>query len=290
MKRQARSLCAGIRAVDVLHLAVLALSGLTALAVWAVTGQGAWVFALNLVLAAVLLGLVAGPVASGGAARAATIRMLVSVVLVAILFSELSVIVPNVNPLRYDAGLLQIDRAFLGFDLNGTLDFLHNRALSDLFSVVYFSFYFMPIAFFVVLYRAGSFERIETANLAIIIGFYLSFAGNTIFPAVSPFRVMEFESVLAGLWLHEPLHHMVDKLEPHKFSAFPSGHILVAAIVVCFAAMWRRDVLPVFLAWALVLWLGTIYLRYHYLIDTVVALPLAPPCIWVAHLGRSKAV
>ena len=289
MRRRGRSLLAGIRAIDVLHLAVLGLSGLTALGVWAATGQGAWVFGLNLVLAVVLLGLVAGPMAKGGAARAATIRMLVSTVLVTLLFSELSVIVPNVNPLRYDAGLLHIDREILGFDLNGSLDFLHNRGLSDLFSVVYFSFYFIPISFFVVLYRARSFERIETANLAIVIGFYLSFVGNTIFPAVSPFRVMEFDSGLAGLWLYEPLHHMVDALEPHKFSAFPSGHILVAAIVVCLTAMWRRDVLPVFLAWALVLWLGTIYLRYHYLIDTLVALPLALPCIWVAHLRRSEA-
>jgi hypothetical protein len=289
VKRRGRSLLAGIRAIDVLHLAVLGLSGLIALGVWAATGQGAWVFGLNLVLGVVLLGLVAGPVAKGGAARAATIRMLVSIVLVTLLFSELSVIVPNVNPLRYDAELLRIDREILGFDLNGSLDFLHNRGLSDLFSVVYFSFYFIPIAFFVVLYRSRSFEQIETANLAIVIGFYLSFVGNTIFPAVSPFRVMEFDPGLPGLWLHEPLHHLVDALEPHKFSAFPSGHILVAAIVVGLTAMWRRDVLPVFLAWALVLWLGTIYLRYHYLIDTLVALPLALPCIWAAHLGRSKA-
>jgi membrane-associated phospholipid phosphatase len=185
--------------------------------------------------------------------------------------------------------LLRIDGELLGFDLNGSLDFLHNRGLSDLFSVVYFSFYFMPIAFFVVLYRAGSYERIETANLAIIFGFYLSFVGNTIFPAVSPYRIMAFDSELAGLWFHEPLHHMVETLEPHRLSAFPSGHILVAAIVVGVVAMWRRDVLPVFLAWALVLWLGTIYLRYHYLIDTLVSLPLAPLCIWAAYLCRSKA-
>ena len=289
MRHWIRSLLAGARAIDLLHISVLGLSGLAALGVWAATGQGAWVFGLNLVLMAVLLGLVAGPVAKGGAARAATIRMIVSFTLVTLLFSELSVIVPNVNPLRYDAGLLYIDREILGFHLNGSLDFLHNRVLSDLFSVVYFSFYFIPIAFFVVLYRTRSFERIETANLAIVIGFYLSFVGNTIFPAVSPFRVMEFDPGLPGLWLHEPLHHLVDALEPHKFSAFPSGHILVAAIVVGLTAMWRRDVLPVFLAWALVLWLGTIYLRYHYLIDTLVALPLALPCIWVAHLRRSEA-
>ena len=289
MQRWGRSLRIGLRTIDVLHLGVLGLAGLTGLAVWAVTGQGVWVPALNLVLAAVLLGLVVGPVASGSTGRAATIRMLVSVVLVSVLFSELSVIVPNVNPLRYDAELLRIDREVLGFDLNGTLDFLHNRALSDLFSVVYSSFYFIPIAFFVVLYRARSFEQIETANLAIVIGFYLSFVGNTIFPAVSPYRIMAFDSDLSGLWLHEPLHYLTDTLELHRLSAFPSGHILVAAIVVGLAALWRRDVLPIFFAWALVLWVGTIYLRYHYLIDTLVSLPLAPPCIWVAHLGRSKA-
>jgi len=133
-----------------------------------------------------------------------------------------------------------------------------------------------------------AFDRIETANLAIVIGFYLSFVGNTIFPAVSPYRVMQFDSELAGLWLYDPLHHLIDILEPNRLSAFPSGHILVAAIVVGLTALWRRDVLPVFFTWALVLWLGTIYLRYHYLVDTLVSLPLAPPCIWVAHLGHPK--
>lgn len=287
--RGERALVAATRPLDLLHLAALALSGLAGLTVWTSTGRGAWIPGLNVVLAAALAGLLSGPLAKGSAAQAVTIRMIVSAVLVSTLFSELSMIVPNVNPLRYDAALLRIDRELLGFDPNGSLDFLHNRGLSDLFSIGYFSFYFIPIAFFVVLYRARSFERIETANLAIVIGFYLSFVGNTLVPAASPFRVIEFDSELAGLWFHEPLHHLVDALEPHKLSALPSGHILVAAIVVVLAAMWRRDVFPLFLAWGVVLWLGTIYLRYHYLIDTLVALLLAPLCVWAAHRGPVRA-
>jgi hypothetical protein len=283
--RRRRPLLAALCAVDLVHLGALALSALGALAVWAATGQGAWIMGFNLVLVAGLLGLVAGPLAKCGAAQAATIRMLVSVVLVSILFSEMSVVVPNVNPLRYDAELLQIDRQLLGFDPNGSLDFLRNRGLTDLFAVGYFSFYFIPLAFFAVLYRARSFDLIACANLAIVIGFYLSFVGNTIFPAVSPFRVMEVGAELSGLWFYEPLHRLVDKLEPHKFSAFPSGHILVAAIVTGLTALWRRDVLAYFLAWTVLLWLGTIYLRYHYLIDTLISLPLALLCIWVAGPG-----
>ena len=127
-----------------------------------------------------------------------------------------------------------------------------------------------------------------TMSLPIITGFYVSFLGNAIFPAVSPFRYVEADTQLAGLWFYQHLHYVVDALEPHKFSAFPSGHILVAAIVVILAAKWRRDVLPYFLLWGAVLWLGTIYLRYHYLIDTLVSLGLAPFCVWAARLVPAR--
>jgi hypothetical protein len=62
----------------------------------------------------------------------------------------------------------------------------------------------------------------------------------------------------------------------------------VAAIVVILAAKWRRDVLPYFLLWAAVLWMGTIYLRYHYLIDTLVSLGLAPLCVSAVHLVPTR--
>jgi hypothetical protein len=278
----------GVRPVDMVHFAALALMSAGCLAVWNLAAQARWALMVDLLLIAVLAGLVARLLSRCDPATAATVRMVVSVVLVSVLFTQMSVIVPNLHPLTYDGELLRIDREFLGFDPNGSFDFLHARVLTDLFSIGYFSFYFIPVVFFVILYKSRSFDQIESANLAIIIGFYVSFLGNAIFPAMSPFRFIEAETQLAGLWFYEPLHHLVDKLEPHKFSAFPSGHILVAAIVVLLAAKWRRDVLPYFLLWAVVLWLGTIYLRYHYLIDTLVSLGLAPLCVGAARLARAR--
>ena len=278
----------GARPLDVAHFAALALMIAGSMVVWSLAAQARWFLMVDLLLMAVLVGLVAGPLSKCGPATAATVRMVVSIGLVATLFTQMSVIVPNLHPLTYDGELLKIDKELLGFDPSGSFDFLHNRVLTDFFSIGYFSFYLIPIAFFVVLYRARSFEWIERANLAIVTGFYVSFLGNAIFPAVSPFRYVEAETQLTGLWVYEYLHHLVDTLEPHKFSAFPSGHILVAAIVVILAAKWRRDVLPYFLVWGAVLWLGTLYLRYHYLIDTLVSLGLAPLCVWAARLVPAR--
>lgn len=276
------------RPLDVVHFAALALMGAGSVVVWNLAAQARWFLMLDILLIAIVAGLVAGPLSRCGPATAATVRMVVSIVLIATLFAQMSVIVPNLHPLTYDAELLRIDKELLGFDPNSSIDFLHNRILTDLFAIGYFSFYFIPIAFFVVLYRARSFEWIERANLAVITGFYVSFLGNAIFPALSPFRYVEAETQLAGLWFYDHLHYAVDTLEPHKFSAFPSGHILVASIVVILAAKWRRDVLPYFLFWGAVLWLGTIYLRYHYLIDTLVSIGLAPLCVWAAQLVPAR--
>ena len=49
-----------------------------------------------------------------------------------------------------------------------------------------------------------------------------------------------------------------------------------SAIVVLFCARWRPRALPWFAAWVTMLWFATLYLGYHYLIDTIAALPLAP--------------
>jgi membrane-associated phospholipid phosphatase len=245
------SVSARFRAVDVVHLAMLGLLVAASLFVWNDTVHAGWLLGLNAVLFAAVAGLAAGPFARLDPPQAALARLAVSYFLVAALFNELAALVPALTPLRYDGQLRGFDTDILLFDPAHSLAFLHHPLLSDFFAAGYFSFYVLPFAFFAVLYRQG---------LARTPGF--------------------FDADLAGLWLHEPLHYLVAQYEAHQLSAFPSGHILVAAIIVLLAARWCRRHAPLFLLWGLWLLLGTLYLGYHYLVDALAALALAPLCAW----------
>lgn len=268
------------RAVDLVHSAGLGAFAVLGLLAGSQSASVLWLVALNIVLIMAIAGLAAGPFSGFGRRRTAVSRLIMSVVIIPVAFSELAAIIPAVNRLRYDEQLRHFDRTFLQFDPESSMIFLHHPILSELFSTVYFSFYLMPIALFGVFYRRQMYGAIAAANTAIVIGFYLSYAGNVLIPAASPFRTVPFEADLPSFWLHEPLNYLVKNYEIHELSAFPSGHILVAAIVASLCARWQLRETPLFLLWGLLLWLGTLYLGYHYLIDTLVALPLAPLCIW----------
>jgi hypothetical protein len=277
-----------LETVDIIHLLGLIMASLVLVFRWDVIDRAGWLLALDLGLMVLVFATALGPFATAPRSRAAVWRLLISVGLVVVLFSEMAALVPAVNARRYDQFFLEIDSRYLGFAPFRSLTFMVHPILSELVVIIYLTFYAIPMAFFVVLYRARMFEEIASANAAVVTGFYVSFLGNAAFPTVSPFRVMAPAEPLSGLLVFETLYGLVDRAEPHILSAFPSGHILVSAIVVLLCARWRAPALPWFIAWLLMLWFATLYLGYHYLVDTIAALPLALLSIGAAQTLRRR--
>ncbi len=275
-----------LETVDIIHLLGLTMASLVLVLRWDVIDGSGWLLALNLGLMVLVFGTALGSIATAPRSRAALWRLLISVGLVVVLFSEMAALVPAVNARRYDQFFLEMDSRYLGFVPFRSLAFMVHPFLSELAVIVYLTFYAIPIAFFAVLYRARMFEEIASGNAAVVTGFYVSYLGNAAFPTVSPFRIMAPEEPLSGLLLFETLYGLVDRAEPHILSAFPSGHILVSAIVVLLCARWQPQALPWFIGWVLMLWFATLYLGYHYLFDTIAALPLALLSIGVAQALR----
>ena len=271
-----------LETVDFIHLLALATASLVLVLRWGAIDRAGWLLALDLGLMGLVAGAALGPCATAPRSRAAVWRLAVSVGLVIVLFSQMAALVPAENARRYDQLFLEIDSRYLGFVPFRSLGFMVHPLVSELLAMVYLTFYGIPMAFFAVLYRKRMFAEVATANAAVVAGFYISFLGNAVFPAVSPFRVLAPDEPLSGLLLFETFHGLVEYAEPHVLSAFPSGHILVSTIVILLCAKWRLHALPWFIAWVLLLWSATLYLGYHYLVDTIAALPLAPLSIGIA--------
>jgi hypothetical protein len=286
-----------LQAVDYVHVLGLGAVSIATLASWDRIAFGPWILGADLALIGAVVWLALGPLHRAAPSHAALARLVISYAVVTVVFSEMSVVVPAVNPVRYDAQLLDLDLALFALHPATSFNGLHHPILSELFAIAYVSFYMIPFAFFVLLYRQGSLDRIETGNLAVVASFYLSYLGNALVPAASPVRTIEPDVALEGLVFFDFIYARIDRWETHTLSAFPSGHLLVVLVVVLLLAKWRSGALPLFLAWMGLLWVSTIYLRYHYLIDTIVSVPLALLCVaaalafrrWLARANPRKA-
>ena len=275
-----------LQVVDLVHIGGLAAAAIAVVAVRHPVDFGAGILALNLALIASVVYLAHGPLFRASPRQAAAWRVAISYAVVITLFNEMGSVIPAVNDARYGEALLRLDIEYFALDPVTSFERVSHPALGELFAVTYFSFYLIPLAFFIVLYRKGFLAEMEVGTAAVVLGFYVSYIGHAVFPALSPFRIVEPETPLAGLLLFDSIHLLVDEYELHKLSAFPSGHILVALIVVLLCALWRLAALPLFLIWTGLLWLATLYLRFHYLIDTLVSVPLAPLCVALAFYLR----
>jgi membrane-associated phospholipid phosphatase len=126
----------------------------------------------------------------------------------------------------------------------------------------------------------------RASAMAVLTCFYLGYALYVAFPAAPPRLVMvaEFTKNLYGY------PQFFSKLNAEAFSllpvdsraAFPSLHTAVSLVMLVTAWRYLRVWFWFTLPFVLGLWLSTIYLRHHYLVDLLAGFALAPAAVWTA--------
>lgn len=185
-----------------------------------------------------------------------------------------------------DAALVSIDRAMLGGRDAAELFAPYIRPwLNDLLFLAYGSFFLFPLAVGVPMWLRSR-RTCTRFVFAVVLGFYVSYAGYFLVPARGP-RYFQYppEDVRTRVTaISRFVYDTLNSVEYTKDDVFPSGHVLVTAI--CVLAAWRFDrrvfwgLLPV----AVLLVTATLYCRYHYLIDVIVGFALA--CVTLPAAGR----
>jgi membrane-associated phospholipid phosphatase len=123
-----------------------------------------------------------------------------------------------------------------------------------------------------------SFDR---AVFGVVLGFYLSFLGYFLFPAIGPrFTLTHLQTVdLHGIFSADTIRDTLNFLERFKQDAFPSGHTAVVLLVLFYAWQFVRGLFWVFLPVVVALIFSTVYLRYHYMVDVLAGIALAVLCV-----------
>jgi len=214
---------------------------------------------------------------------------------VLLIFKELYFMIRPIHPVDYDELLIAIDRWIFGVDPTVWLAQFTHPVLTEILQIAYWSYYLLFIILGVEIYRRHTLKSFDKAGFLIVYGFYLSYLGYFLLPAIGPrFTLHDFSAIdqeLPGLLLAVPLRDFVNfaesipsgvpnPVESVQRDVFPSGHTQLSLIVVYLAYHFRlrsRWVLTVFGG---LLVFGTVYLRYHYVVDIIAGAVFFVFTIW----------
>ena len=152
--------------------------------------------------------------------------------------------------------------------------------LTDLLSFAYLSYYFLPVTLVAVLYlkkRPGLYPTLFVLTL----GYYVSFIGYILFPAVGPRYAMTslYTVPLEGSFITDWVRDGLNAIQHNIRDCMPSGHTQIALTVLYLAYRYERKVFYIFLPFVCGFVLSTIYLRYHYVIDLFAGTAIAISCM-----------
>ncbi len=210
-------------------------------------------------------------------------RLVYCAVVVQALFYLIRPAVDVIHPLRADALFERLDLLLFGFNPNLALERFSSPLLSDALSFFYL-FSFLPyLAFAFIAYYRGELEAFRRFCAGLFTVYALGFLGYTLWPAVGPYASMaeRFRGPLEGGFL-TIAHHAFVLRGTNGIDAFPSLHCALTAYVLFFDRAHSPRRFRLMLAPVALLWVATVYLRYHYVVDVAAGFAVAGVGLWAA--------
>jgi hypothetical protein len=198
------------------------------------------------------------------------------------LFLHMRWAIPLINPGKYDAALWAWDLALFGSSPLLWFQPLASPLLTELMSIAYAAF--IPcLLLTLVQYAMGDLRTARAFYGGLFTLYGIGYLGYTLLPAVGPYVAMadRFAAPLHGYWITDLLTALYP-LGTNRCDAFPSLHVAASAYILLFDYRHRRRWFRAYLAPCVLLWLSTLYLRYHYGVDVIAGFAVAALGLWVA--------
>ena len=188
-------------------------------------------------------------------------------------------------PQDRDRELIVLDQQLFGFQASVAIQrFITPRRTAWMeFSYFYHILHIPLVGCFVYLWRPRSRFREMMSGLMVVTFFGL--LGYILVPAIGPLYTLRN---LYTVPLRQPISLFNQQLEFMDLArihrdVFPSMHVAISFLVWLYALRNSRPLFWVLSPLVLSLWVSTIYLRYHYLVDVVAGLLLAPASFLLAN-------
>ncbi|MBI5727338.1 MAG: phosphatase PAP2 family protein [Ignavibacteriales bacterium] len=212
-----------------------------------------------------------------------------------------------IKPLRgeldYDTILINTDKLIFGFNPTEALFQIANPVLTELLQIAYASFYILPIVLAFALYLQKRHEAVEYVVFLTVYGFFISYLGYFLLPAVGPrFTLHDFsqnDAQLPGLLLTQFLRFVVntgesippgtiDPVSHVQRDVFPSGHTMMTAMIMYLSVIYKSNTRFFILITGTFLIFATVYLRYHYVTDVIAGLLFMVFALWSGKMYFNK--
>ena len=206
------------------------------------------------------------------------------ILFVVLIYESLGNLIQYLQP-DVDPWLLKIDLFLFGVEPTFWIQKWIVPRFTDILSLAYFSYYFIPIVLIAVLYFKGRMAEFDRTIFVLAFGYYISFVGYILFPAVGPrYALTDLYSVpLKGSFITDFVRDTLNALEHNKRDCMPSGHTQIVLMVLFLAYRYEKLLFYLFFPVVCLLILSTVYLRYHYVIDLMVGGGLAVACTIFGH-------
>jgi len=203
-----------------------------------------------------------------------------------LIYTNLHDTIGFVNPHDIHHMLAALDRTLFGVVPAVWAERFASPGRTELMQFFYVNFAWIAPSTSLILLATRRWREFRTATLGVIVCFYLGYALYVVFPAAPPRLVLvyEFKRSLQGY------PHLFSNLSARAFellpvdsrAAFPSLHAAVSLLSLFYAWRYVRVWFWVLLPFTLGLWVSTIYLRHHYVVDLFAGWLLAPGAAWLA--------
>jgi membrane-associated phospholipid phosphatase len=177
-----------------------------------------------------------------------------------------------------DAALMAIDQRLFGFQASVAMQRIISPRLTAYMDFAYFYHLInIPlVACFIYAFRDRSRFREMMSGLMVVS--FLGLVGYLLVPAIGPIYTLRDQFTVplrsSGLVFNREMDFM--DFARIRRDVFPSLHVAISFVVWLYA--WRNSKRLFWILSPLVLslWFSTVYLRYHYVIDVIAGLILAP--------------
>jgi membrane-associated phospholipid phosphatase len=205
------------------------------------------------------------------------------ILFVVLIYESLGDLIQHLQP-DIDPWLIRIDLLLFGVDPTIWMEKWIVSWFTDLMSLAYISYYFLPILFIVAIYFKGRKVAFDESMFILTFGYYISFIGYILFPAVGPRYTLDhlYSVPLEGSFITDFVRDTLNALEHNKRDCMPSGHTQIVLMVLYLTHRYEKFLFYIFLPIVCGLILSTVYLRYHYVVDLFAGVAFAVGCSIIA--------
>lgn len=203
-----------------------------------------------------------------------------------LIYTNLHDTIGFVNPHDVHHTLAALDEALFGVQPCVWAERLVTPARTEVMQLLYMSFLWIAPSTSLILLARGRWREFRATTMAVVVCFYIGYFLYVVFPAAPPRLVFvyDFTRTLEGYpRIFSNLSARAFTLLPvDSRAAFPSLHAAVSLVALVHAWRHLRAWFWVVLPFAAGLWVSTIYLRHHYVVDLLAGWGLAPLAVAAA--------